>query len=122
MSGVPRSREEIEAARLLAGGGFFAQAASRAYYAAFYAAEEALLALGETRSTHSGVISAFSRFVVREGGLDPEYGRIFRRLFEGRNRADYDSDPVPQEQADAAIADGERFVAAVEDWLSRRRA
>lgn len=119
MNRVPRSKQEIEAARLLADGGFFAQALSRAYYAAFYAAEEALLTLGESRSTHAGMISAFGRFIVREGGLDAEYGRILRLLFEGRSRADYDTEPVPREQADAGIADAQRFVEAVEDWLTR---
>lgn len=120
MSGVPRGRKEVEAARFLAGGGFWAQAASRAYYAAFYVAEEALLAMGESRSSHSGVLAAFGRLIVREGGLDPEYGRILRLLFESRNRADYDADVVPREQADAAIADAERFVDAVEAWLGER--
>jgi len=59
-----RSRQELEAARYLAGGGFAPQAVSRAYYAAFFAAEEALLALGETRSKHSGVLAAFEKLVV----------------------------------------------------------
>jgi uncharacterized protein (UPF0332 family) len=119
VSRVPRSREEIGAARLLAGDGFFAQALSRSYYAAFYSAGEALSSLGESRATHSGMVSAFGRFIVREGGLDAEYGRILRRLFEGRSRADYDTEPVPPEQAEAAIAEAERFVDAVEGWLAR---
>ena len=122
MSRLERSREEIEAARFLVSGGFFAAAASRAYYAAFYAAEEALSKLGESRSTHSGVISAFGRFAVREGGVDPDYGRILRLLFESRSRADYDVEPVASEQADDAIVDAERFVDAVEDWLANREA
>src|SRR5438034_8210429 len=68
---LTRSRQEIEAARLLADAGFAAQAVSRAYYAAFYAAEQALGSLGESRSKHSGVIAAFSKVAVREG-LDDE--------------------------------------------------
>ena len=39
MTSLRRSRREIEAARLLADGGFCDQAISRAYYAAFYAAD-----------------------------------------------------------------------------------
>jgi hypothetical protein len=49
-TGLARCREELAAARLLAEKGFEAQAVSRAYYAAFFAAETALLAVGETRS------------------------------------------------------------------------
>jgi len=59
-----RSRQELAAARLLASGGFPAQAISRAYFAAFFAAEEALVTLGETRSKHSGVVSAFGRLLI----------------------------------------------------------
>ena len=58
VAGLERSRHELAAARLLADNGFPAQAISRAYYAAFYAAEAALLGIGEVRSKHAGVIAA----------------------------------------------------------------
>jgi uncharacterized protein (UPF0332 family) len=53
------------------------------------AAEAALLTLGETRSKHSGVVAAFGRVVVKEGGFDPALGAELRRLLELRNAADY---------------------------------
>jgi hypothetical protein len=66
---MARADEELAAARLLANGGFAAQAVSRAYYGAFYAAEAVLLELGETRSKHSGVVAAFVRLVVQAGSI-----------------------------------------------------
>lgn len=117
---MTRSRQELEAARYLAEGGFAAQAVSRAYFAAFQAAEAALLALGETRSKHSGVIAAFERLVVRGGGLDPVNGQLLRSLFRRRNEADYGAVPPSQEEAAEAVSDAERVVEAVESWLSRR--
>jgi uncharacterized protein (UPF0332 family) len=48
-----RAHEELRAARVLRDAKLPAQAVSRAYFAAFYAAEAALLRLGETRSKHS---------------------------------------------------------------------
>ncbi len=66
---LDRADQEVGAARALTEGGFTSQAVSRAYYAAFYAAEAALLAVGETRSKHGGVISAFGKYVVQGGGL-----------------------------------------------------
>jgi uncharacterized protein (UPF0332 family) len=116
-AGMDRSWEELEAARLLGSKGFPAQAVSRAYFAAFYAAEMALLALGETRSKHSGVVSAFIQLLVRTGQLDEETGRLLRSLFERRNEADYASVDVPVGEAEAAIRDAERVVRAVETWL-----
>jgi len=50
---LEKGRRDLEAARILHRAGFSAQAISRAYYAAFYAAEAALLARGETRSKHA---------------------------------------------------------------------
>lgn len=117
---LARSREELAAARLLAGSGFGAQAISRAYFGAFFAAEAALLTLGETRSKHSGIISAFGRMVVREGGLDEGTGRLLRSLFERRNEADYGDVDVPLEEAAEAVRDAERFVDGVEAWLGTR--
>jgi uncharacterized protein (UPF0332 family) len=119
--GLERCWEELAAARLLAGKGFEAQAVSRAYFAAFFAAEAALLALGETRSKHSGVVSAFVHLLVRGGQLDQEIGRLLRSLFERRNEADYSLVDVPAEEADAAIRDAQRVVSAVQTWLVRHR-
>jgi uncharacterized protein (UPF0332 family) len=76
--GLERARQELAAAELLAGHGFNAQAVSRAYFAAFYAAETALLALGETRAKHSGVIAAFAQLLVRDRQLDEAAGRLLR--------------------------------------------
>jgi uncharacterized protein (UPF0332 family) len=120
-TGLQRCWEELAAARLLAGKGFEAQAVSRAYFAAFFAAEAALLALGETRSKHSGVLSGFVHLLVRGGQLDQEIGRLLRSLFERRNEADYSPVDVPAEEADAAIRDAERVVRAVETWLAQPR-
>ena len=109
----------MEAARLLAEGDFAAQAISRAYYAAFYAAEEALGSLGESRSKHSGVVAAFGKLVVRKGGLEEKVGRILRSLFEQRNDADYGEAEVSRHDAELAIGDAEHFVNAVESWFAR---
>jgi uncharacterized protein (UPF0332 family) len=120
LTALARSRREIEAARLLGEADFGTQAVSRAYYAALYAAEEALGSLGESRSKHSGVIAAFGRLVVREGGLEEEMGRILRSLFEQRNDVDYGEAVALREDAELAIRDAERFVDAVESWLAGR--
>jgi uncharacterized protein (UPF0332 family) len=121
-TGTERCHEELAAARLLASKGFETQAVSRAYFAAFFAAEAALLALGETRSKHAGVLSAFVHLLVRSGQIGEEIGRLLRSLFERRNEADYGAPvDVPVEEADAAIRDAERVVSAVERWLAQRR-
>lgn len=117
---IERSRTELAAGRTLAERGFGAQAVANAYYAAFFAAEASLLALGETRSKHSGVISAFGERLLKTGAVDLETGLLLRDLFELRNKATYDAFDVKPERAVQALADAERFLAAVEDWLRDR--
>jgi uncharacterized protein len=117
---LARSRTELDAARVLASAGFTDQAISRAYYGAFYAAEAALISLGETRSKHSGVVAAFGRLVVREGGFDERLGGELRRLFELRNAADYSWLDTAGQADDEAIAAAQRFVEGVERWIEQR--
>jgi uncharacterized protein (UPF0332 family) len=117
---IARAEEELAAARLLANGGFAAQAVSRAYYGGFYAAEAVLLELGETRSKHSGVVAAFVRLVVQAGGIDPDAGRLLRSLFDRRAQADYSEVAVPPGEAAAAIDDAETVIRAAVSWLAAR--
>ena len=118
---LARARTELEAARTLSSAGFGDQATSRAYYAAFYAAEAALLAVGETRSKHSGVVAAFGRVVVKEGGFDAALGAELRRLFELRNAADYSWLDEPQPGGnDDPVSDAKRLVDGIEHWIAER--
>jgi uncharacterized protein (UPF0332 family) len=117
---LERSRQELAAADLLAEAGFAAQAVSRAYFAAFYAAETALLTHGEVRSKHSGVVAAFATVLVREHGFEERYGRRLRSLFERRSQADYGPGPVSQQDARDALEDAALVVAAVQEWLRGR--
>lgn len=114
---MARAEREIGAAHLLAAGGFEAQAVSRAYYGAFYAAEAALLQLGETRSKHSGVVAAFVRLVVQPGGIEADAGRLLRSLFDRRAQADYSEDQVPSEEALIAIRDAATVISSIAAWL-----
>lgn len=117
---MERARTELAAGRALADQRFAAQAVAHAYYAAFFAAEAAILAVGETRSKHSGVISAFGQLVVRTGGVDQKTGATMRRLFELRSEVTYGAAKVEAGVASAALTDAERFLAAVDVWLDRR--
>lgn len=115
---LTRAASDLDASRLLVESGFPDQATSRAYYAAFYAAEAAVLWLGETRSSHAGLIAAFGSSVVKKGGFEPSVAALLRELFDLRNDADYELlDSITKDHAQQAIASAERFVNAVEVWL-----
>lgn len=118
---LERAQQDIAAARSLIAQEFHAVAISRSYYAAFYAAEGALLALGKSRSKHSGVISGFGEFVVRGEGFDKELGAVLRRLFDLRIDVDYSLLPPTEEDAMKSVDDAQRFVNAVTAWINERR-
>jgi uncharacterized protein (UPF0332 family) len=86
---LARADEDLEAAAALVRSGHYAQTGSRAYFAAFTAASAALLRLDQSRSKHTGVLSAFNELLVRRGPIDEDVGRTLRWLFDLRNRADY---------------------------------
>lgn len=116
---LQRAREEVRAANALVEAGFPSQAVSHAFMAGFQAATAALQELGETPATRTGVVSAFGRRVVREGGLDHEVGRILRKLLEDRNDVDHALAHARAQEARAAIADAERLLGATAHWLER---
>jgi uncharacterized protein (UPF0332 family) len=68
---------------------YFDIAASRAYYAAFYASSALLLSVEIDPSKHSGVIAAIHREFVKTGKLDKEQGKNLNWLFELRSVGDY---------------------------------
>lgn len=117
---LARARREVGAARALLDAGFPEKTVSSAYYAVFHAAVAALLELGETRAKHSGVLAAFGRLVIKEGGFDRELGAVRRRLFEQRNDVEYGLVEPTREEASALTEDAERFVDEVERWIVAR--
>ena len=86
---LERAEQSIAAAKKLAASGFHDFAASRAYYAAFYASTGALLSESIELSKHSGVIASVHQRLVKTGKIDKEQGRKLNWLFELRSVGDY---------------------------------
>jgi uncharacterized protein (UPF0332 family) len=112
---LERAEASIRAAKDLAVGGYYDFAASRAYYAAFYAATAVLLCEEFEFSKHSGVIAFIHREFVKTGRLDKRYGKDLNWLFELRGVGDYGVIlHVSQEDAKKAIKVAEEFLRAIE--------
>lgn len=93
-------------------------AANRAYYAMFDAACAALPASGapvvpDIGRTHSGLIGAFSNFLVKNGPVSKEVGRLLNRAHEIRLVADYKGDSVEPADAQEIVEQAETFVATM---------
>jgi uncharacterized protein (UPF0332 family) len=117
---MSRARRSLTAARLLLEAGSADFAASRAYYAMFYAAEALLLTRGLAFSKHGAVIAEFAREFVRSGEFAAEYGRALREALEERIVADYHmGDEFPASRGQHLLARAEAFVAAAQAFLDR---
>jgi uncharacterized protein (UPF0332 family) len=64
-------------------------AASRAYYAAFYAVSALFATRGRTFTRHSAVEAAVHRDLVREGEWPKELGAVYTELLRLREVGDY---------------------------------
>jgi uncharacterized protein (UPF0332 family) len=115
-----KSADALESARseLLADRYDFA--VNRAYYAAFFSASAVLLAHGRHFVKHTGVRAAIHQTLVKPGMLDPRFGRIYDRLFDARQRADYLALTETQaEEAASMTADATEFVVAMRALIGR---
>jgi uncharacterized protein (UPF0332 family) len=111
---LERAEQSCRAAAELIAGGFYDFAASRAYYAAFYASTALLLRDGLELSKHSGVIATIHQRFVKTGKIGKELGKTLNWLFELRSVGDYGvTEHVSPHAADEAIQAAERYLAEI---------
>jgi uncharacterized protein (UPF0332 family) len=106
-----RAKESIGAAEALVIAGYYDSAASRAYYAAFYAATAALLREGIEFKKHSGVVAGVHERLVRAGKLDKASGRDLNWLFDLRGVGDYGVTTRAQERRGKSNSGGRQIPA-----------
>jgi len=117
---LERANESVEAAKELVASRFCDFAASRAYYAAFYAATAAMLAEELELSKHSAVIASVHQRLVKTGRVDKQQGKNLNWLFELRSVGDYGATVhVSREDAERAIRVAEDFVRVIKILLGR---
>lgn len=104
----------LSSAQLLIDSGDTASAASRAYYAMFYAVEAALDARGIRTRTHAGAIAQFGQHFVKNGPLPPALLRELTEAHDLRLIGDYDAmKAIPTKEAQLLVDTARRFVAAI---------
>jgi uncharacterized protein (UPF0332 family) len=117
---LDRADTNLQVARELLDKGYYDVSASRAYYAAFYAASALLLNEGIDTSKHSGVIALIHRHFVKSGKLSKEQGRNLNWLFELRSVGDYGvAVHVGQDDSRRAVTVAEDFITTVATLLRR---
>ena len=119
---LERARQSLEAAQELASSEYYDFAASRAYYAAFYAATALLLSEELTFSKHSGVVASIHHKFVKTGRLDVQQGKNLNWLFELRGIGDYGGQVhVTERDAKRAVRAASEFLEAIDVLLEKRK-
>lgn len=116
-----KSVRAAKSARLLLDDGDVGGAVDRAYYAMFEAARAALTAIDvrhDETKTHTGLRRLFSRHLVKPGQLPIGLGKALSVAEELRHAADYDTDPVDDEDARTMLLEMDAFLEAVGKFLA----
>lgn len=110
---MERGNQALAAARHLAQGGFYNDAISRAYYAAYHWARALLASRGIEPRSHRGVIQLLSLHFVKDGPLSQEAAAALAQLETYRELCDYTSTSAfTQPHTLEAIDRAERFISA----------
>lgn len=114
------ANEKLDAAKYLRDNGYFNDALSRAYYAAFHSVSLLLFLSDQAYSRHGQLIGAFNRDFVASGKLPQVLGKALGRLFDRRQTADYDVfDRASREEADQGIADASALISAIDSYIEK---
>jgi uncharacterized protein (UPF0332 family) len=121
---IVRAQRTIASAKLLFDAADLNGACNRAYYAMFDAARAALLAIEEPLQTeaiktHSGLITAFSLYLIKTGRIPEQHGKALRQVDQIRLIADYSDAEIESADAATAIRQASDFVAAVGGYVTR---
>jgi len=118
---LAKASAKLRAARELVKQHEWDDVVSRAYYAAFHAAQAALLAEGHRAETHRGLLTLFSLVLVQPGKFEKKWGKFLANLKDDRETGDYEALSYLDEQtACRALAEAEEFVRKIEEFLGQR--
>jgi uncharacterized protein (UPF0332 family) len=121
---MARAQRTAMSAKLLFDAADLNGACNRAYYAMFDAARAALLTVeeplrSEVIKTHSGLITAFSLYLIKTGRIPEQYGKALRQVDQIRLIADYSDAEIERADAATAIRQAGDFVAAIGGYITK---
>jgi uncharacterized protein (UPF0332 family) len=90
-SHLKKARDKLRVAAQLLDLGSYDDSVSRAYYAAFHAAQAMLASQGLEADSHAGVKTLFGLHFIKTKRLDAKFGRYLKNLKDDREEGDYDA-------------------------------
>lgn len=115
---LAKAHHTLMVAEKLLAGEDYADAASKAYYAMFYAAQAFLKAHGFEVVKHSAVASVLGREFAKTGLLEARFHRMLLRARRVREIADYSIlTIIDRAEAKLTVANGREFLGEIEKLL-----
>lgn len=115
---IAKAEHALRVAEDLVNSGYPSDAASKIYYAMFYAAQALLKSEGIDVIKHSAVESAFGYYFAKPGRIDPKYHRMLIDARKVRETADYDiEEEIVKPVASLKIEEGKAFLLAIKSIL-----
>ena len=111
---VQRAYKTFDEAKTLAASENWNGVANRLYYACFYAVLGLLAKNDMDTYTHKGVKIMLSQHFIKSGLVDVVWGKLYQKLFDNRNEADYeDFIDFDEEKVGTFMEDTEQFVITI---------
>ncbi len=115
---LEKADHALEVAESLYKQGFPQDAASKIYYAMFYAAQALLKAEDIEVVKHSAVESALGYHFAKTGRIDPKYHRMLINARKVREIVDYDiQEEIVEPAALLKLEDGKEFVGVIKAMI-----
>jgi uncharacterized protein (UPF0332 family) len=115
---MEKSRESLEAARVMVREKMLAFAMNRIYYSMFYSVLALLGKRSISFSKHGQVKGYFNREFIKSGLLPIDMGRLYNKAFEYRQKFDYVDFAIPEEDMVIEyIEKAELFVNSINEYL-----
>ena len=117
---MEKAHESLAAGRSEYESGRLTTAVRNLYYASFYALTALLLKEGRSFKKHTGVKAALHKDLIREGIVEPEWGKFYNRIFDSRHEGDYQPLRIFQaEEVNSYLEQCAGFIARMETLLGR---
>jgi len=117
---LERSKESLKAAKILLENNMLTSAMNRIYYSMFYSVQ-ALLLLHETSFLKHGQVKGyFNREFINKGIFPKDFGRLYNKVFEYRQKFDYIDLVMPEsEMISENIDSAENFIEKIEKYIKK---
>lgn len=117
-----KAQKFLKTAKLSLDNGDYDTTVSRVYYAMFFMAKAVLITKNIKAKTHSGVISAFGQYFVKNNIFPKYLGKNLNNAFDIRLIGDYEIlEDIEKNQAEELLKEGKEFVRKIEEYLEKNK-